>query len=101
MLFKRNASGEIIGLRRVAKSASRQAPGTGRSNTRRVSFGAPPVADDCAAAVTAATAAAAVAAATCLEGPSVQCAAALANAAIAAKKAYDTCKDASLEESVV
>lgn len=101
MLFKRNAAGEIIGLRRVAKSVGRQAPDARRVAGRRVGFGAPLAVDDCAAAVTSATAAALVAAATCSEGPSVQCAAALANAAVAAKKAYDACRDASLDGPAV
>lgn len=97
MLFKHNASGAIIGLKRVAKPASQRAPGV-----RRVGFGAPWV-DECATAVAAAVAAAASATATCLEGPSVQCAAAVAAAAVAGAKAYNACKDrdAAEEESAV
>ena len=92
LLFKRNASGEIVGATRVAKSVSQHAPGARRVGVRRVGFVAPRV-DECASATATAVAAAASAVATCMSGLSVQCATSMAVAAIAAVKAYDACKD--------
>jgi YD repeat-containing protein len=91
MLFERDGSGAIVRLRRVAKSAGQRVVGAPRVVVRRVAFGAPLFLDGCKDAVAAAAAAAAVAAATCLAGPSVECATLLAAAAVAAKIAYDAC----------
>jgi hypothetical protein len=100
LLFKRDASGKIIGAVRVAKSASQQTPGAKRAGVRRVRFGAVLV-DGCREAVAAATAAAVSAVAACLEGASTQCIAASAAAAVAAYRAYTACRDedAMAEES--
>jgi YD repeat-containing protein len=95
MLFKRSASGEIVGFTRVAKSAGQQGPGVNRVNYRRVGSGAPRE-DGCASATAAAVAAAANAVAACLSGPSIQCATAMAAAGVAAARAYEACKDSSM-----
>lgn len=92
MLFKRNNSGTIVGLRRVAGSARQKVPGAGTGGVSRVGYGVALV-DGCGTAVAAAVAAAATATAVCLNGPSIQCATAVASAAVAAAKAYQACRD--------
>jgi YD repeat-containing protein len=92
MLFKRNASGEIIGFTRVTKSARQQTHGANRMGVRRAGFGAL-TEDGCTTATASAVAAGVTAIAACLEGPSIPCATAVAAAAVAVAKAYEACKD--------
>lgn len=95
MLFQRDASGKIVGARRVSGSARQQVPGAGRAGVRRVVFGAS-VGNGCATACAAMVATAATAVANCLDGPSLQCATAVAAAAVAAARAYEACRDTSV-----
>jgi YD repeat-containing protein len=97
MLFKRNAAGEIVGVRRIAKPTGQKGDGANKAGVRRVGFSSLPL-NNCASALASAVAASAAAVATCLQGPSIQCAAAVANAAIASAKAYDACRDKTPEE---
>jgi hypothetical protein len=103
MLFKRDASGKINGLRRVAGKARQQSRDARGETLQRVGLGAPLVVDDCAEATLAAVGATASAVAICALGPSLECVAARAAAAVAVKKAYDACKNSTIaaEESAV
>lgn len=98
MLFERDASGQINGLRRVVK-ATRQQSRVARGDTlRRVGLGAPRVVDACAEATVAAVTAAASAVAICALGAIENCVTATATAAVAAMRAYRACRDTSASE---
>ena len=101
MLFVRDASGKITGLTRIAKDGRQQFRDARTGALRRVGFGSPMVADDCAEATIAAAAALASAVAVCALGLIEACIAATAPAAVAAKKAYDACKGPISDDSGV
>lgn len=102
MLFERDASGKINGLRRVARAARQQSRDARSGALQRVGLGAPRVLDNCAAATVAAVTAATNAVAICALGTVESCAAAVISAAAAALRAYNACRNtsAAAEESV-